>query len=104
MLPIPFYFLARRFPLSLWRYVNIPVTFAGLQAIPPATGINYASWVMTGFVFNYWIRRYHFRWWMRYNYILSAALDGGVAIASILIFFCLIYPKGGINLSWWGNE
>ncbi|KAK2462009.1 hypothetical protein APHAL10511_006472 [Amanita phalloides] len=104
ILPIPFYVLARRFPLSFWRYVNIPVMFAGVAAIPPATGINYASWALVGFVFNYCIRRYHFRWWMRYNYILSAALDGGVAICSIIIFICLAAPRGGINLHWWGND
>ncbi|KAF8641045.1 hypothetical protein AX17_000689 [Amanita inopinata Kibby_2008] len=104
VLPIPFYFLARRFPLSFWRYVNIPVMFAGLGAMPPASGINYISWALTGFIFNYCIRRYHFRWWMRYNYILSAALDAGVAICSLIIFFCVLYPKGGFELNWWGNN
>jgi OPT family small oligopeptide transporter len=103
LLPIPFYLLARRFPLSFWRYVNIPIFFAGLGAIPPATGMNYMSWVLFGFIFNYVIRKFHFRWWMRYNYILSAALDAGVAIGLIVIFFCLQYPKGGIELNWWGN-
>ncbi|PFH50769.1 hypothetical protein AMATHDRAFT_3624 [Amanita thiersii Skay4041] len=103
ILPIPFYFLAKRFPLSFWRYVNVPVMFAGLGAIPPASGINYISWALTGFIFNYLIRRYHFRWWMRYNYILSAALDAGVALGAILVFFCLLYPRGGIELNWWGN-
>jgi hypothetical protein len=106
--PIPFYFLARRFPLSFWRYINIPVFFAGVSAMPPATGINYSSWIMTGFVFQWWMRRFHFRWWMRYNYILSAALDAGVAIGFIAIFFMLQYPKNGtIGLNtiqaWWGN-
>lgn len=103
LLPIPFYLLARRFPLSFWRYVNIPIFFAGLGAIPPASGINYISWALVGFLFNYVIRKYHFRWWMRYNYILSAALDAGVAIGVVVIFFCLQYPKGGIELNWWGN-
>jgi OPT family small oligopeptide transporter len=103
VLPVPFYFLARRYPLSFWRYINIPVFFAGIQGMPPATGINYASWVGTGFVFNFLIRRYHFRWWMRYNYILSAALDAGVALAIILVFFSVQYPKGGFTLNWWGN-
>ncbi|KAF8649748.1 hypothetical protein AX16_005518 [Volvariella volvacea WC 439] len=104
ILPIPFYFLARRFPLSFWRYVNFPVFFAGVGAIPPGNGINYASWAIVGFIFNYFIRRYHFRWWMRYNYILSAALDAGVAISMVVLFFVLQYPKGGINLDWWGNN
>lgn len=101
--PVPFYYLARRYPHSLWRYVNMPVFFAGVTALPPASGINYSAWAFTGFVFQYVVRRYRFRWWMRYNYILSAALDSGVAIGSIVIFFTLFMPKGGINLEWWGN-
>jgi len=106
--PIPFYFLARRYPLSLWRYINVPVFFAGVGAMPPASGINYSAWVMTGFVFQWFMRRFHFRWWMRYNYILSAALDAGVALGLIVIFFTVQYPKNGtIGLTtiqtWWGN-
>ncbi|KAF5377622.1 hypothetical protein D9615_005109 [Tricholomella constricta] len=100
--PIPFYLLSRRYPLSFWRYINIPVCFAGLGALPPASGINYASWGIVGFIFNFFIRRYHFRWWMRYNYILSAALEAGVVIALIVIFFAIQYPTG-IEIEWWGN-
>jgi hypothetical protein len=40
---------------------------------------------------------------MRYNYILSAALDAGVALSMVLIFFVLQYPKGGFTINWWGN-
>lgn len=41
--------------------------------------------------------------------VLSAALDSGVAICSVLIYFALQYPKNGtIGLdtiqSWWGNS
>lgn len=104
ILPIPFYYLARRFPLSYWRYINIPVLFAGIGAFPPATGINYSSWVLVGFIFQWFMRRYHFRWWMRYNYILSAGLDAGVAIGILFIYFTLQMPKGGIQLNWWGND
>ena len=40
--------------------------------------------------------------------VLSAALDSGVAVSVVLIFFCLQYPQNGtIGLttiqSWWGN-
>ncbi|OCH88594.1 OPT oligopeptide transporter [Obba rivulosa] len=103
ILPIPFYLLARRYPHSKLRYVNVPVMFAGLGQLPPATGINYSSWATAGFFFQWFMRRFHFRWWMRYNYILSAALDSGVAISIIFIFFCLEFPKGGVTLNWWGN-
>ncbi|KAJ7042685.1 OPT oligopeptide transporter [Mycena alexandri] len=101
--PIPFYYLARRYPLSFWRYINIPVFCGGVGAIPAASAYNYAAWALTGFIFNFVVRRRYYRWWMRYNYILSAGLDAGVAIASIVIFFAVLYPNGGTSLVWWGN-
>ncbi|KAL0578485.1 hypothetical protein V5O48_003534, partial [Marasmius crinis-equi] len=103
ILPIPLYFLARRYPLSFWRYVNIPLMFSGVAGIPPATGINYASWALVGFIFNYVVRRRHFRWWMRYNFILSAGLEAGLAICLILIFLCINLPTKGAQLVWVGN-
>ncbi|KAJ7055027.1 OPT oligopeptide transporter [Mycena amicta] len=104
LLPFPFYFLARRYPLSYWRYVNMPVFFGGVGAIPAASAYNYAAWGLTGFIFNFVIRRRNFRWWMRYNYVLSAALDAGVALCLVVMFFAVQYPKGGISLDWWGNN
>jgi hypothetical protein len=100
--PIPFYFLARRSPFSIWRYINIPVFFSTIGAVPLGSGLNFSSWAIVGFIFNYYIRRFHFRWWMRYNYILSAALDAGVGL-SMIIIFAMQYPKGGFKIEWWGN-
>ncbi|KAH8101599.1 OPT oligopeptide transporter [Cristinia sonorae] len=90
------------------KLVNFPVIFSGIGLIPPATAVNYVPWAIVGFLFNYVIRRRSFSWWAKYNYVLSAALDAGVAISAIIIFFCLQYPRGGTigenNLSvWWGN-
>jgi OPT family small oligopeptide transporter len=103
-LPIPFYFLARRFPLGAWRYINIPVCLAGLGYMPPASGVNYASWCLVGFIFNFVIRRYRFAWWSRYNYVLAAALDAGVIIAGVVMFFVLFYPFPNAAVHWWGND
>jgi OPT family small oligopeptide transporter len=102
--PIPLYFLSRRYPLAFWRYVNMPIFFAGTSFIPPASGINYTMWAIVGFFFNFFMRRNHFRWWMRYNYILSAGLDAGVGLSLLVIFFCVQLPKGGATLNWWGND
>jgi len=103
VLPIPFWLLARRHPSSWFRFVNVPIFFAGTAYLPPATGINYSSWALVGFIFQYWTRRHHFMWWSRYNYILSAALDSGTAIAGILIFFVFYLAQTPITIEWWGN-
>ena len=61
ILPIPLYYLARKRPTSFWRFVNVPVMLAGVGVIPPATGINFSAWFTVGAIFQYFMRRYHFR-------------------------------------------
>lgn len=52
LLPIPFWLLGRRYPNSWIKYVNIPVMIGGATYMPPATGINYSSWFVVGFIFR----------------------------------------------------
>ncbi|KAI0340457.1 OPT oligopeptide transporter [Trametopsis cervina] len=90
------------------KYINWPLIFSATGLIPPATPSNYVAWCVTGFVFNYVVRRRHFSWWTKYNYVLAAALDAGLALAVVFIFFVLQFPKSGtIGLTtiqtWWGN-
>jgi OPT family oligopeptide transporter len=59
--------LAKRFPDSWARYLNFPVIFSGVGNIPPATAVNYVTWGIVGFIFQYVIRRRHFSWWTKYN-------------------------------------
>ncbi|WWC68406.1 OPT family small oligopeptide transporter [Kwoniella pini CBS 10737] len=101
VLPIPFWFWTRKYPKSIFRNFNLPVVFSGASYIPPASGINYASWLLTGFIFQFWIRRRQFAWWSKYNYVLSAALDVGTALSAIAIF--LFLDLTGASVNWWGN-
>jgi OPT family small oligopeptide transporter len=106
--PVLAYLVTLKFPNSWLRYLNFPVIFSGTGYIPPASAVNYVPWAIVGFIFQYVIRRRHFSWWTKYNYVLSAAMDAGVAISAVLIFFILQYPKNGTigadNIQvWWGN-
>ncbi|KAK7613883.1 small oligopeptide transporter, OPT family [Phyllosticta paracitricarpa] len=103
LLPVAFYLLARRFPNSPARYLNAPVMFGNLGYIPPATPLIYFSWGIVGLVFNRLVRRRARGWWMTYNYITSAALDSGLALSTIVIFFALLLPQIDPP-QWWGNS
>lgn len=103
VLPVPIWALSKAFPEKKWiALINIPVISYGFAGMPPATPTNIASWLMTGTVFNYFVFQYHKRWWQKYNYILSAALDAGTAFMGVLLFFAL--QNAGHTLSWWGSQ
>ncbi|KAK7019514.1 OPT oligopeptide transporter [Favolaschia claudopus] len=106
--PLGAWLVHLKWPNSVVRYVNFPVIFSGTGLIPPASAINFVPWAVVGFIFQYVIRRRHFAWWTKYNYVLSAALDAGVAVSAVLIFFILQYPRNGTIgansvAKWWGN-
>lgn len=103
VLPVPIWVLSKIFPEKKWiALINIPVISYGFAGMPPATPTNIASWLITGMIFNYFVFKYHKRWWQKYNYVLSAALDAGTAFMGVLLFFAL--QNNNRNLKWWGSE
>ena len=101
ILPIIVWLLARRFPRSIIRYFNAPILFGGTGLIPPATVLNYFTWGIVGFVFNKYIRSRWGGWWIYYNYVVSAGLDVGLMLSTILIFLTLFMTNTNFP-SWWG--
>ncbi|KAI1128538.1 OPT oligopeptide transporter protein-domain-containing protein [Nemania abortiva] len=100
--PVIIYFAAKRYPHSPVKYLMAPLIFGGAGAIPPATPLNYLSWGIVGYIFQFVIKRRHFRWWSRLNYLTSAGLDLGLAIGTIIIF--LAFTLHDIDPpQWWGN-
>lgn len=104
VLPIPVYFLKRRYPNSLWRRVHIPLFLGGLNYLPPATGTSYGSWAVVGLTFGWFLRRRVYQWWYKYNFVLSSALDSSVSIAGVVIFFAIYFSGASKGFSWWGTE
>ena len=41
-------------------------------------------------------------WWFKYNYVLSASLDTGLAIGTTMVFFAVLFPQVTAP-QWWGN-
>ncbi|KAI3938610.1 hypothetical protein MKW98_016115 [Papaver atlanticum] len=103
ILPVPVWVMSKIFPEKKWiPLINIPVISYGFAGMPPATPTNIASWLVTGTIFNYFVFVYRKRWWQKYNYVLSAALDAGTAFMGVLLFFTL--QNTHHNLKWWGTQ
>lgn len=102
--PVVIYIAARVFPrYRFLKFLNAPLIFGGAGLIPPATPLNYLSWGIVGYLFNKLIRDRFRGWWMQYNYVLSAGLDVGLALGTILIFLTLNLTSTSFP-EWWGTR
>ncbi|GKV25543.1 hypothetical protein SLEP1_g34968 [Rubroshorea leprosula] len=93
----------KMFPTQDWiRQIHIPVLLGATAMMPPATAINFTSWLVVAFIFGYVVFKYYPEWWKRYNYVLSGGLDAGTAFVTVLLYLTL--QRKNIGVQWWGNE
>jgi hypothetical protein len=107
VIPFPFWIghklLGPKWHLDYW---NTPVltNFIGLLNV----GINSVTtaWFVGGWISQYYLRRYRANWFIKYNYILSAAMDGGTQVIVFILSFAVFGASGNeIKFPpYWGNN
>lgn len=101
--PIIVWLSQKAFPNQRWiSLIHIPVLLGATAGMPPASTVNYNSWIIVAVIFNYFVYKYHKKWWDRYNYVLAAALDAGLAFMTVLLYFT--FGLEGVSLDWWGQS
>ncbi|CDO68155.1 hypothetical protein BN946_scf184938.g7 [Trametes cinnabarina] len=100
--PIPFWLAHRRWPKAGFNHVFTPVVVAELGYL--SVGIN-SSWMtsLAVAIFSQWyLRKYRPRWFRKYNFLLSAALDGGTQIMVFVYSFAVGGASGkAVNFPNW---
>ncbi|KAG6542581.1 hypothetical protein Mapa_016052 [Marchantia paleacea] len=103
LLPILLWLLRRAFPRAVWiTYINAPLIVRGAFPMPPSSVVSNTTWLAIALVFSVYIFSYKKRWWQRYNYVLSAALDSGTVMMAILLYYSM--DEGKKRLHWWGRR
>ncbi|GAV71816.1 LOW QUALITY PROTEIN: Nol1_Nop2_Fmu domain-containing protein/OPT domain-containing protein [Cephalotus follicularis] len=101
--PVLVWLAHKAFPNKRWiRHITMPVLLGATVSMPPATAVNYTSWVVIAFASGFIAYEYYREWWSRHNYVLSGALDAGLAFMGLLLYLCLGMQH--INLNWWGSH
>nr|GMD93924.1 oligopeptide transporter 2-like [Ipomoea batatas] len=101
--PVLVWLAHRAFPKQRWiRLINLPVLLGATATMPPATTLNFNSWLLVGTIFNFFIFRYRKNWWRRYNYVLSAALEAGLAFMAVILYFG--FGMRNVSVDWWGSR
>ncbi|KAF7365019.1 Oligopeptide transporter [Mycena venus] len=108
-MPIPFWLIWKfSNPKSklakFMRYLNLPIILLYIGFLPYSVNGQWTSCMIIGVYSQWWLRTRRPRWFAKYNYILSAALDGGRLSFFILSFAVFGASGNAIEFpNWWGN-
>ncbi|XP_057975207.1 oligopeptide transporter 7-like [Malania oleifera] len=101
--PLLVWLAHKAFPNKRWiRLITMPVLLGATSQMPPATAVNYTSWIIIGFLSGFVAYRFYRGWWSRRNYVLSGALDAGLAFMGVLLYLCLGMEH--VSFNWWGGD
>ncbi|XP_002275134.4 oligopeptide transporter 6 [Vitis vinifera] len=101
--PLLVWLMHKAFPKKKWiPLIHMPVLLGSTAMMPPASAVNFTSWIIVGFLSGFVIFRHKPKLWERYNYVVSGGLDAGTAFMTILIFLTL--GSRNVSIDWWGNN
>ncbi|KAH7154454.1 OPT oligopeptide transporter protein-domain-containing protein [Fusarium sp. MPI-SDFR-AT-0072] len=105
--PLPFYFAHKFFPhIRIFSYLNTPIILWYLGYLFVGLNASVTSYFILGAFGQFYLRRYRPEWFVKWNYLISAALDGGT---QVMVFIATFAVFGGSGKSvpfpaWAGNK
>lgn len=91
--PIPFWLVHKYTAPGTWAnrtsaYINTPIVASYVAFLPYSVNGQWWSCVVIGFASQWWARSRRPRWFKKYNYLTSAALDGGSQVILFILVSC----------------
>ncbi|PPQ96839.1 hypothetical protein CVT26_006008 [Gymnopilus dilepis] len=108
--PLPFWLIWRwsdpdsRLARAM-KYVNVPIITLYIGFLPYSVNGQWWSCLVIGVFSQWWLRTRRPRWFVKYNYLMSAALDGGSQVILFVLSFAVFGASGNAVAfpTWWGN-
>ncbi|MCJ1411801.1 hypothetical protein MMC19_005893 [Ptychographa xylographoides] len=106
VIPLPFYFLHRLFPKAGFWYWNTAIITYYIGWLCVGINSSIMSYFAVGFLSQFYMRKYHPEWFVKYNYILSAAMDGGTQVLVFILTFAVQGGSGAAVIfpTYWGQN
>ncbi|KAF5371806.1 hypothetical protein D9758_003457 [Tetrapyrgos nigripes] len=87
------------------KYFHMPVLLLYMGYLPYSVNGQWWSCFVIGMISQWYLRTRRPKWFAKYNYLLSAALDGGSQVILFILSFA-VFGAGGHAVAfpfWWGN-
>lgn len=106
--PLPFYIMHKFvFPRQrIWSYLNTSIILWYLGELFVGLNASITSYYILGAFGQFYLRRYRPQWFVKWNYLVSAALDGGTQVMIFIATFA-VFGGSGKAVSfpeWAGNH
>ncbi|KAG1754615.1 OPT oligopeptide transporter protein-domain-containing protein [Suillus lakei] len=102
--PLPFWIIHRYWPKLRMDYYYTPIICSYIGWLCVGINSSILSYFVVAFVSQWWLRTRYPRWFMKYNYLVGAALDGGTQVMVFILSFAVQGAAGTSHLfpEWWG--
>lgn len=94
IVPLPFYFLHRFFPKAGFDYIVTPLICSYLGYLSAGINSSVGVFFAIGFFVQIYIRKKYPRWFLKYNFVLSAAISGGTELLVFVTTFAVQGASG----------
>jgi len=106
LVPFPFWIANKYWPHPFWEYINLSIILWYMGWLFVGINSSIPVYFALGYVAQFYLRKYRPALFVKYNYIGSAALDGGTQVLVFILTFA-VFGGGGKEHDfpiWAGNN
>ncbi|KJA26235.1 hypothetical protein HYPSUDRAFT_307929 [Hypholoma sublateritium FD-334 SS-4] len=104
LVPVPFWIMYKLWPKLRTDYLYTPLICYYIGWLCVGINSSIFSYFSIAYISQWYLRTRYPRWFVKYNYVLAAALDGGTQVMVFLLSFAVFGAAGNSHLfpQWWG--
>ncbi|KAK6381102.1 hypothetical protein LTR65_001043 [Meristemomyces frigidus] len=105
VVPVPFWLAHRYTGWRFFSYINLSIILWYMGNLFVGINSSLTSFFIVGFFAQYWLRKYRPQAFVKYNYLFSAAMDGGTQVL-VFVFTFAVFGGSGKEVdfpTWAGN-
>jgi hypothetical protein len=106
IVPVPFWYLYKKTKIRFFEYINLSIILWYMGWLFVGINASITSYFIIGFFALFYLRKYKPGLFVNYNYLVSAALDGGTQVLVFILSFAVFGGSGKAHdfPTWAGNN
>ncbi|KAI9642621.1 hypothetical protein NHQ30_009426 [Ciborinia camelliae] len=94
LVPVPFWLLYKKTKIEFFNYINLSIILWYMGWLFVGVNASITSYFALGFFAQYYLRKYRPSYFVKWNYLISAALDGGTQVMVFILSFAVFGGSG----------